>query len=358
MIVAGQGAQPVEDLIEEVLRPELLRDLPVDPIAHFQHALPVDRLDRRGAGTRDPPQGAARAAVERLLPVQEGQDRPGPPAPPHWGKQEVSGKRGTLVANKPAEQPRVPVHPLRDRQNDLCGLLAGPQHGDAAMGGLEELLGRAQGADERLAHFPCVFERGREPLQEQEKVQFSLAGHRPPIPYPRVRLGPTHAPIRIGGSFRTGGGRQNRGVNYSAKGASRRKAGKGTMSRKKDPAVETLDRALKRRTAQGALGALYEKLNGGKVRCYSCGHRCVIPAGFDGICRVRYNRDGVLYVPRGYVAGLQVDPIEKKPFFHAFPGAAALSFGMLGCDYHCSYCQNWLTSQALRDSEALSPPRD
>ena len=130
------------------------------------------------------------------------------------------------------------------------------------------------------------------------------------------------------------------------------------MARKKDPAVATLDRALKRRTVEGALGALYEKLNGGKVRCYSCGHRCVIPDGFDGICRVRYNRDGVLYVPRGYVAGLQVDPIEKKPFFHAFPGAVALSFGMLGCDYHCSYCQNWLTSQALRDSEALSPPRD
>src|SRR5436309_10061585 len=226
MVVAGQGAQPVEDLIEEVLRAELLRDLPVDPIAHFQHALPVDRLDRRGDRSRDPPQGAPRAAVERLFPVQEGQHRPGPPAPPHRGKQEVSRKRGTLVANKPAEQPRVPVHPLRDGEDDLCGLLAGPQHGDAAMGGLEELLGRAQGADERLAHFPCVFELGREPLQEQEKVQFALAGHRPPIPSPRLPLetcsvlclnDATQAPIRIGGSYRTGGGRQNRGVNYSAR---------------------------------------------------------------------------------------------------------------------------------------------
>src|SRR5881397_1796255 len=121
MVVAGQGAQPVEDLIEEVLRAELLRDLPVDSIAHFQHALPVDRLDRRGDRSRDPPQGAPRAAVERLFPVQEGQHRPGPPAPPHRGKQEVSRKRGTLVANKPAEQPRVPVHPLRDGEDDLCG---------------------------------------------------------------------------------------------------------------------------------------------------------------------------------------------------------------------------------------------
>jgi pyruvate formate lyase activating enzyme len=61
-------------------------------------------------------------------------------------------------------------------------------------------------------------------------------------------------------------------------------------------------------------------------------------------------------VPFGYVSGLQVDPIEKKPFFHAFPGSQALSFGMLGCDYHCAYCQNWITSQALRDPEAVSHP--
>ena len=46
---------------------------------------------------------------------------------------------------------------------------------------------------------------------------------------------------------------------------------------------------------------------------------------------------------------MQCDPIEKKPFFHARPGALAFSFGMLGCDLHCSYCQNWVTSQALRD---------
>ena len=54
-------------------------------------------------------------------------------------------------------------------------------------------------------------------------------------------------------------------------------------------------------------------------------------------------------MPWGYVGGVQCDPIEKKPFFHAHPGALAYSFGMLGCDLHCSYCQNWVTSQALRD---------
>jgi pyruvate formate lyase activating enzyme len=53
---------------------------------------------------------------------------------------------------------------------------------------------------------------------------------------------------------------------------------------------------------------------------------------------------------------MQCDPIEKKPFFHAHPGALAYSFGMLGCDLHCAYCQNWVTSQALRDPNAVSPP--
>jgi len=56
------------------------------------------------------------------------------------------------------------------------------------------------------------------------------------------------------------------------------------------------------------------------------------------------------------VGGVQCDPIEKKPFFHAYPGALAYSFGMLGCDLHCAYCQNWVTSQALRDPNAVSPP--
>jgi pyruvate formate lyase activating enzyme len=63
-------------------------------------------------------------------------------------------------------------------------------------------------------------------------------------------------------------------------------------------------------------------------------------------------------VPWGYVAALQCDPTEKKPFFHVFPGSDAVTFGMLGCDLHCDYCQNWLTSQALRDEAAGVGPRD
>ncbi len=103
-------------------------------------------------------------------------------------------------------------------------------------------------------------------------------------------------------------------------------------------------------------GELYDSLPEGKVRCYACGHRCVIFDGNRGICKVRFNRGGTLYVPWGYVAALQCDPTEKKPFFHLLPGSQTLTFGMLGCDFHCSFCQNWLTSQALRDPIAGVEP--
>jgi AmmeMemoRadiSam system radical SAM enzyme len=104
-------------------------------------------------------------------------------------------------------------------------------------------------------------------------------------------------------------------------------------------------------------GELYETLPEGRVRCFACGHRCLIPPGRDGICRVRSNRDGVLRVPHGYVGALQLDPVEKKPFFHALPGARALSFGMLGCDFHCGYCfvpgTEVRTSSGSRSIESL-----
>jgi pyruvate formate lyase activating enzyme len=119
--------------------------------------------------------------------------------------------------------------------------------------------------------------------------------------------------------------------------------------------MATLKQILDQQVREAAL-ELYDKLDRNRVRCYSCGHQCPIPEGQPGVCKVRYNQGGTLYVPWGYVGGVQCDPIEKKPFFHAHPGGLAYSFGMLGCDLHCSYCQNWVTSQALRDPEAVSPP--
>ena len=125
--------------------------------------------------------------------------------------------------------------------------------------------------------------------------------------------------------------------------------------------------ALKRQqegTLEGRLaslsrpGILFETLDAGTVRCYACAHRCLIPPDQKGICKVRFNEEGTLHVPGGYVSSLQIDPVEKKPFFHVFPGSLTLSFGMLGCDYHCSFCQNWMTSQTLRDDEAGASVRE
>ncbi|MCX7048508.1 MAG: AmmeMemoRadiSam system radical SAM enzyme [Candidatus Sumerlaeota bacterium] len=103
---------------------------------------------------------------------------------------------------------------------------------------------------------------------------------------------------------------------------------------------------------------LSKPLADGKVECLACAQNCHIAPGKRGVCAMRFNRPeteggaGALWVPHGYVAGLAVDPIEKKPLFHVFPGRKAVSFGMLGCNLHCDYCQNWVSSQALRDPQS------
>ena len=121
--------------------------------------------------------------------------------------------------------------------------------------------------------------------------------------------------------------------------------------------MATLAEVLAERTAEAAPD-LVERISNDRIRCYACGHECPIPEGASGVCKVRFVEEGRLHVPWGYVGGVQCDPIEKKPFFHAHPGALAYSFGMLGCDLHCSYCQNWVTSQALRDPNAIAPPME
>ena len=120
-------------------------------------------------------------------------------------------------------------------------------------------------------------------------------------------------------------------------------------------ANQSLADALDQHAGAGARELL--RTEGDRLRCLACGHRCLIADGQRGICKVRFNEGGRLRVPFGYVAGLQCDPVEKKPFFHVYPGSDALTFGMMGCDLHCAYCQNWVTSQALRDSAATAPVR-
>lgn len=90
------------------------------------------------------------------------------------------------------------------------------------------------------------------------------------------------------------------------------------------------------------------------VECVACAHRCLIRPGRLGICGVRENRDGQLVsLAYGGVVAAALEPIEKKPFFHAFPGSLAFSIATSGCNFHCRFCQNWEIAQAHR--EGINP---
>ena len=90
----------------------------------------------------------------------------------------------------------------------------------------------------------------------------------------------------------------------------------------------------------------YDKLEGKKVKCNLCNHLCVISEGKRGICRVRENSGGILFslVYRNAVAN-NIDPIEKKPLFHFYPGSTSFSLSTVGCNFSCLCCQNWSISQ-------------
>ncbi|WP_407282519.1 AmmeMemoRadiSam system radical SAM enzyme [Methanolobus sp. WCC1] len=95
---------------------------------------------------------------------------------------------------------------------------------------------------------------------------------------------------------------------------------------------------------------LYEKLDDGKVRCNLCAHRCRISPGKRGFCAVRENRDGTLYTLNyNVVSSEALDPIEKKPLYHFYPGSLVYSLGTIGCNFRCKHCQNWTISQISID---------
>ncbi len=95
---------------------------------------------------------------------------------------------------------------------------------------------------------------------------------------------------------------------------------------------------------------LYEKLPDSRVRCNLCAHRCIIVDGHMGICQVRENQDGVLYtLVYGRTISQNVDPIEKKPLFHFYPGSTAYSIATPGCNFRCQWCQNWRIAQMPRE---------
>jgi pyruvate formate lyase activating enzyme len=95
---------------------------------------------------------------------------------------------------------------------------------------------------------------------------------------------------------------------------------------------------------------LYEKLDDQRVRCNLCAHRCVIAEGRKGVCLVRENQKGILYtLVYGIPLSQAVDPIEKKPLFHFYPGSTAFSIATAGCNFRCAFCQNADISQMPRD---------
>lgn len=99
---------------------------------------------------------------------------------------------------------------------------------------------------------------------------------------------------------------------------------------------------------------LYEKLDGEKVQCALCSHRCVIKAGKRGICQVRENQNGILHtLVYGKLIARHVDPIEKKPLFHLLPGSLSYSVATVGCNFKCRFCQNADIAQMPEDQNGL-----
>ena len=95
---------------------------------------------------------------------------------------------------------------------------------------------------------------------------------------------------------------------------------------------------------------LYKKLDSNKVVCTACKHKCVIGPDNTGICGVRQNKNGKLYLlVYGKAASFNIDPIEKKPLYHFLQGTKVFSLGTVGCNFACSFCQNWDISQASKE---------
>jgi pyruvate formate lyase activating enzyme len=103
----------------------------------------------------------------------------------------------------------------------------------------------------------------------------------------------------------------------------------------------------------------YKILQEDKVKCELCPHKCEIVPGKRGICRVRENKKGILYsLNFQRIIAAHIDPIEKKPLFHFYPGSNSYSIAAIGCNFHCLHCQNWTISQVKGDivrGEKISP---
>ncbi len=99
-----------------------------------------------------------------------------------------------------------------------------------------------------------------------------------------------------------------------------------------------------------------EKIDENTIRCKLCPHNCIIEENSTGICQVRKNQNGKLYSKNyGEISSIGIDPIEKKPLYHFYPGSEILSLGSYGCNFHCDFCQNWQISQKKPQTKTLEP---
>lgn len=102
----------------------------------------------------------------------------------------------------------------------------------------------------------------------------------------------------------------------------------------------------------------FQPLDGKKVRCGLCPHRCVISDGAHGKCLVRENRNGTLIqAAYGKICSAAIDPIEKKPLYHFYPGSKILSIGTYGCNMACQFCQNWQISTKVTPCTLTTPEK-
>lgn len=100
---------------------------------------------------------------------------------------------------------------------------------------------------------------------------------------------------------------------------------------------------------------LYSLSLDGKLHCDLCSHRCVIPEGKSGVCGVRFNSSGTLYtLVYGRIVSLNLDPIEKKPLFHFYPGSTSYSIATPGCNFRCKWRQNWEISQMPWEKDRIA----
>ncbi len=90
----------------------------------------------------------------------------------------------------------------------------------------------------------------------------------------------------------------------------------------------------------------------GQVQCLICPRKCLLSSNQRGFCHVRQNTgEQIELTAYGYTTGLAIDPIEKKPLYHFLPGSKVLSFGTLGCNMGCLFCQNWSISKSKAGNE-------